>query len=206
MELSAIYVRDFDYVWRSVRRLGVPDRDLPDVTHDVFVAVFRSLATFDPSRELRPWLFGVAVRVVSDYSRLARNKREALGLQREVIDSTPAPFETAERRETARFLDQLLATLDLPHRAVLVMHDFEGYRGREIAETLGIHFKTVYSRLHTARARIVRAADEQSTAERRTSRRRAPELLEEPLDASLDRQVGGVGALAPLLAFGGLGR
>ena len=33
----AIYDREFDYVWHSLRRLGIPARDLPDVTHDVFL-------------------------------------------------------------------------------------------------------------------------------------------------------------------------
>ena len=59
----AIYDREFDYVWHSLRRLGIPARDLPDVTHDVFVKLHRSLVNYDTTRPFRPWLFGVLFRV-----------------------------------------------------------------------------------------------------------------------------------------------
>jgi RNA polymerase sigma-70 factor (ECF subfamily) len=209
-ELSAIYARELDFVWRSVRRLGVPTRDLPDVTHDVFVTVIRNLWKFDASRELRPWLFGVAMRVVSDYKRRASHHRETLdfpaGVPADLPGGGPDPHDSAERGEEARVIDRALATIGLPHRAVLIMHDFEGYDGAEIAKALTIHPKTVYSRLRAARQRFVAAAAaELRHREDRRSAPVTPELLEEPLQALLDRGVRRVGGLAGLAAgaFGG---
>jgi len=61
----AIYDREFDYVWHSLRRLGIPARDLPDVTHDVFLKLHKSLATYDSTR---PFLHAIPPR---DAARLA---------------------------------------------------------------------------------------------------------------------------------------
>ena len=43
----SLYREHFAYVWRALRRLGIRDADLPDLTHDVFVVVYRKLADFD---------------------------------------------------------------------------------------------------------------------------------------------------------------
>ena len=64
-----IYAEQLDYVWHSLRRLGVDDRDREDVAHDVFVVVHRRLSSYDPACSLRAWLFGIAYRVVADHRR-----------------------------------------------------------------------------------------------------------------------------------------
>ena len=75
-DFRSIFDHEFSYVWTSLRRLGVPPRDLEDITHDVFVEVFRNLDRYDPTRPLRPWLFAFAFRFASDYRRLARHRVE----------------------------------------------------------------------------------------------------------------------------------
>jgi RNA polymerase sigma-70 factor (ECF subfamily) len=182
LALSTLYAHELDFVWRSVRRLGVPVRDLPDVTHDVFVTVIRNLWKFDTTRELRPWLFGVVLRVVSDYKRRAFHHRETLDLPVDVVDEGPSPHDRAERGQEAVVIDRALALIDLPHRAVLIMHDFEGYDGPEIAAALAIRQKTVYSRLRAARERFLAAAAAQlRPAVNGSSPPVSLQLLEEPL-------------------------
>jgi RNA polymerase sigma-70 factor (ECF subfamily) len=158
LEFTAIYKRELRFVWENVRRLGVPARDLPDVTHDVFVAVFKNLWKYDGQRPLRPWLFGVLFRVTSDHLRLARNQREVLDIAPDVVDGAPLPDTWAEAREKWRLVDEALASLDARRRAVLIMHDFEGHTGREIAQALGVSLKTVFSRLYAAREHLLHAA------------------------------------------------
>jgi RNA polymerase sigma-70 factor (ECF subfamily) len=155
----AIYDREFDYVWHSLRRLGIPARDLPDVTHDVFLKLHRSLTTYDASRPFRPWLFGVLFRVASDHQHLGRNAREVLDdMPLDIRDSAPGPEQSAGEREEWRIVDRALDAMDLPHRVVLVMHDFSGHSAHDVARELAIPLKTVYSRLRTARARFVLTA------------------------------------------------
>ena len=50
----AVYGAELGYVWNALRRLGVQDRDIEDLCHDVFVVVFRNLAAYDTRRPIRP--------------------------------------------------------------------------------------------------------------------------------------------------------
>jgi RNA polymerase sigma-70 factor (ECF subfamily) len=156
--MSALYEAHLEYVWHSLRRLGVPEKDVPDVAHDVFVAVARALPGYDPARPLRPWLFGVAFRVASNHLRLYQHAREELGHDEEPPDIGPTPEEALMDEEARRFLEECLEALDLPHRAVLVMHDIAGHEVNEIAQALELPLKTAYSRLRTARLRFSAAA------------------------------------------------
>ncbi|MFN7147178.1 MAG: RNA polymerase sigma factor, partial [Myxococcota bacterium] len=74
--LEAVYEERFDYVCHALWRLGVPKRDIEDVAQEVFIAVHRSLHTYDPGRPFLPWLYGVTFRVAKDHQRLARHHRE----------------------------------------------------------------------------------------------------------------------------------
>jgi RNA polymerase sigma factor (sigma-70 family) len=85
-----IYAEQLDYVWHSLRRLGVDDRDREDLAHDVFLVVYRRLASYDPACSLRAWLFGIAYRVVADHRRRARVKREVLDDTVEAVAPPPA--------------------------------------------------------------------------------------------------------------------
>lgn len=61
-----MFEAEFEYVWRSLRRLGVDVRDLEDVSQEVFVRVFRRFDSYQPTRPARPWLFAFAFRCASD--------------------------------------------------------------------------------------------------------------------------------------------
>lgn len=154
---TAIYEREFPYVWHTLRRLGVPPRDLPDVTHDVFVTVFRRLSTYDPARPLRPWLFGVALRVASDHRALARNARERLDDRDEPVDDAPDAEQHLRDHQERRLVREALDALDLDRRAVLVAHDIDGQPVAEMARALDLPPPTLYSRLRTAREQFVAA-------------------------------------------------
>jgi RNA polymerase sigma-70 factor (ECF subfamily) len=157
-EFRVLYEREFGYVWANLRRVGIPSRDLPDVTHDVFVVVFRNLSKYDDTRPFRPWLFGVLARVASDHVRLSRNRLEILDELVEPCDACPTPEAEADLRQRWRIIERALESLPLHHRVVLVMHDIAGHSAREVSRELGIPFKTVYSRLNTARLGILKSA------------------------------------------------
>ncbi len=157
LEFRAVYEAQFAYVWRSLRRLGVRDRDLEDVAHDVFVALYRGFEEFDRTRPIRPWLFGIAFRVASDYRRRARHRLEVPSDASDVAADDPAADERIEAREARQLVLEALGTLDLDRRAVFVMHDLDGYSMPEIARTLDAPLNTLYSRLRLAREQFARA-------------------------------------------------
>jgi RNA polymerase sigma-70 factor, ECF subfamily len=149
---AAVYRAEFAFVVRSLRRLGVPPGDLEDLTHDVFMTAYRRRAAFDPSRPIRPWLFGITFRLASDFKRLVRHNRE-LPLERtaEAPDGGRPPDEAAALAQDRQLVIDALARVELDRRAVFVMHDLEELPVPEIAEALQIPLGTAYSRLRAAR-------------------------------------------------------
>jgi len=157
VDFQTLYKQQLAYVWRTLRRLGVRERDLPDVVHDLFVVVFRQLSHYDPARPVKPWLFGIAFRVVSDYRRSARYRREVLVDPPETNDQAPAADERVAVMEAREFVTRILDELELERRAVFVMHDLDEQPVSQIAATLDIPTATAYSRLRLAREDVAAA-------------------------------------------------
>lgn len=154
----AVFERELDYVWTSLRRLGVQPRDLEDVAQEVFLHVYRKLGEYDSSRPVRPWLFAFAVRCASDWRRLARHRLELLGIEREPPSPDLAADQLAERRQNVELALDALAAVDPERRPVLILHDFDHCPMKEIAAALSIPLFTGYSRLRVAREEFTAAA------------------------------------------------
>ena len=156
-ELHEVFRAEASYVWNTLRRLGVRTADLEDVTHDVFMVVHRKWDDFDPARPVRPWLFGIALRVASDYRRSARVQRERVT---DDVDREAHGPSTEEQVEQARRRALVITALDAlsdEQRVVFVRHELEGAAMPEIATEAGIPINTAYSRLRLARERFVAA-------------------------------------------------
>src|SRR5262245_7483674 len=69
LSVRQIFDEHARYVWRTLRHLGVADADLEDVCQEVFVTVHRKLPEFEGRSKLRTWLYGICLRVASDYRR-----------------------------------------------------------------------------------------------------------------------------------------
>jgi RNA polymerase sigma-70 factor (ECF subfamily) len=146
-----VYNRHFDFVWRSLKRLGVPPAQLDDASQDTFVVVLRRLSDFRGASSLRTWLFGILMRVAKDYRRRAARKPVTSLDVEPPCPERHGPEAMAVAREASNLLHQLLETLDDHHRAVFVLTELEQMSAPEIAEALGTNVNTVYSRLRTAR-------------------------------------------------------
>jgi RNA polymerase sigma-70 factor (ECF subfamily) len=173
MTFDDIYDSQLAYVWHTLRRLGAPDRDREDLAHDVFLIVHRRLDSYDSSRSLRAWLFGIAYRVLSDYRRSARVRREV------VTDAEPSatatgPAEAMSAREDRELVHAALAELELVRRAVFVMHELDGMTIPEIAEVIDAPQNTLYSHLRRARRELAAAVRRLGGGPRDLSRQETP--------------------------------
>jgi RNA polymerase sigma-70 factor (ECF subfamily) len=144
-----VFQSEFDYLCRTLRRLGVRPADVEDDVQEIFLVLDRKWAEYDPSRPIRPYLFGIAFRVVA--SRKRRQRREVSDAIDEPIASTPSPDEVLETTRARKLVVQALGRVPLARRAVLVMHDIDEIPMREVARTLSIPLFTGYSRLRKAR-------------------------------------------------------
>lgn len=142
------------YVQRVMPRMGVAHADLDDATQEVFLAVHRGLAGFEQRSSERTWIYGICIRVCSNYRRRAHRRREQL-------DAAPPEPQDPKHPERALLAQAALARLDralraLPEaqRAVFVLHEVEQLDVKEIAEALDCSKFTVYARLKTAHRRV----------------------------------------------------
>jgi RNA polymerase sigma-70 factor, ECF subfamily len=146
---------EFDYLCRTLRRLGVPAHDLEDEVHEVFLVLSRKWGEYDASRPLRPYLFGIALRLVAGRRRRAR--RDVSRSAEDISDGGPQPDEALEAAYARELVLRALDRVPLPRRAVLVMHDIDEMPMRTIAEALSLPLFTGYSRLRKARKEFERA-------------------------------------------------
>lgn len=171
MSLDEIYDAHVTYVWRVLRRLGVPPSSLEDAVQDVFVALHRRLGDFEGRSSVRSWVFGFALRVARDHRRRATRKGGLVPLSDELPASgQPGPLELAERSERLTLLRALLDGLDEERREVFVLIELEQLSAPEVAEMLALNVTTVHSRLRTARQEIERQLDRRRAAEARSVR------------------------------------
>jgi RNA polymerase sigma-70 factor, ECF subfamily len=150
--VAEIYEKEFAFVWRNLRRLGVRQTSLEDAAHDVFLVVLRRIQEFERRSSLQTWIFGIVYNVAFEY----RRKQAKDGLVDDVVELQISPQRTPEenrqRQESLLLLNSLLGRLDLDQRAVFIMIDVEGLSAPEAANALHIKVNTVYSRLRLARA------------------------------------------------------
>ncbi len=158
LSFDAIYGEHFDFVWRTVRRLGVADRNVDDAVQDVFIVVHRRMSEFEGRSTVKTWLFGIARRVAHDHRRRALRKENDRELPAVLADAdAPSPRDAAETAEAVRVLHELLDTLPDDQREVFVLAELEQMTAPEIAEAIEVVVNTVYSRLRLARAAFNKA-------------------------------------------------
>lgn len=157
LDFDTIYRRELAYVLRTLRRLAVPESDLDDAAHEVFLDIYEKLPTYDRDRPLRPWLFGFAYRVARDFKR-RRERRHTQPLSGEEAAAGELPDDLLERRQQQRLAIRCLAMVAEEQAAVLILHDLDGIPVPEIARSLSIPVNTTYSRLRLARQAFEAAA------------------------------------------------
>ncbi len=125
--------------------------DAEDVCQDAFVRCWERIGECRQPARASAWIAAVV-------RNAAHNRREFLAVRRaegiEVAGSLAArerPDSDAERRELQTRLDAALGCLRAAQREVVMLHDFEGWQHKEIAERLGI--SVLMSRRHLSDAR-----------------------------------------------------
>jgi RNA polymerase sigma-70 factor, ECF subfamily len=178
--MTAIRDRDaafealFAQNYRSVRNFAVrrvPEALVEDVVAETFIVAWRRLD--DISGEPRPWLFGVARRVIANQLR-GQRRREALVGRLQATTVRLLDDEPGTRQERADIV-AALARLSEREREALLLVAWEGLDAKAAAQVLGCSVATFRVRLHRARRRVARALQDEEML--------APALIL-PLEAS----------------------
>ena len=155
--LASFFDHYFDRVYGYVRRLVGEEHLAEDLTQDVFLQLHRSLDSYDPERQLRPWVFAIATNKVRDHwrSRAHRDGQSAVSVERDGagldVDAGEAPPEAglvlAEASvELSEAVDQLTDGL----RATLLLRVYEGLSFADIGAALDCNEATARKRYSRA--------------------------------------------------------
>lgn len=148
--LEAMARESFQFIWRSLRRLGVAEAATDDAAQKVFEIATRRLAVIRPGSE-RAFLFNTAVRVAIEVRRRERSSRETAEEVDDFVDPAHLPDEAADLKRRREALDDLLDSMPMDLRAVFVLYELEELGTQEIAVLLDIPRGTAASRLRRAR-------------------------------------------------------
>ena len=134
------------------RAIVLSHDDAEDAVQEGFLHAFRALERFRPEQAFGAWLHRIVANAALDIAR-RRKVRDA----DELPETLSSPHrDPAEADELRMRLSQALETLGERQRAVIVLHDVEGYKHAEIGALLGIPEGTARSDLHHARAHLRR--------------------------------------------------
>lgn len=159
MTLEDVYTAHADFVWRCLRRQGVPPDESDDAIQEVFLVVHRALAAFEGRSSLQTWLFTICRSV-------ARDRRQRASVRHEVpradalldgIDTRADAAARLEHNDRLSLLESILSQMEPDLRDVFVLFEIEDMTGEEIAQALSIPPGTAYSRLQLARKAFKRA-------------------------------------------------
>ena len=149
------FAREIDYLYWTLQRLGARSTDAEDLLQDVFVILYRHWDTLDLTRPLRPWLFGVAFRVVRAQRR--RRSREVPYAGLDIEDAAAGPEGWVQGQESLETLRLALERVPIARRSVVIKHDLEGVEVVDIARELSLTKFGVYARLHKGRKELALA-------------------------------------------------
>lgn len=151
----ALYVRELDFVWTVLSRLGVDDVDVEDAAHDVFMVVHRQLDRFEGRSTERTWLYAIARRIAWRHRRSERRRARrhgALAAEPHLAEDATDVDDALRDREARELLAAFLESLDRPKREAFVLGELEALPRTALGRALGVSPGTAYSRLRAARA------------------------------------------------------
>lgn len=150
--LRRLVADHFDFIWRTLRRLGVTEISVQDAAQKVFFVASRKIGPI-PLEGERGFLFAIALRVAADERRDRRRHPDApqQGDLPDIRDEMPLPDELVDRHKARTVLEGIISELPLDLGAVFVLFEIEEMSLTQIAEMLCLPRGTIASRLRRSR-------------------------------------------------------
>jgi RNA polymerase sigma-70 factor (ECF subfamily) len=132
-----------------------------DLAQEVFLRVYRSRETYEPSAKFTTWLYRIATNLAVNYARDTRHERpenmvsidekdDDTGLTVDVPDSSLSAEESIMRRERMAAIRQKVQQLPERQRMAVVMHKYQQMDYRQIAQVLKLSESATKSLLFRA--------------------------------------------------------
>jgi RNA polymerase sigma-70 factor (ECF subfamily) len=146
---------------RLARRYAACEADAEDLTQEIFVALFQSMARYRGEASLATWSYRVALNHCLKHT----TRTHPVTVPYDDALQQPEPFECgpayqAARRELSNHLHTALEGLSADHRSIVILHELHEMTYAECAAALNVPVGTVKSRLSTAFRRLRQSLSE----------------------------------------------
>jgi RNA polymerase sigma-70 factor, ECF subfamily len=151
--------------WRKVFNVAYKfvgkHEEAEDLTQDIFLKIFKALATFDRRANFQTWIVSISRNLCIDHYRSVRKERMTIAREVDTNDLQPAstdrtPYAAAEHQDLRAMLRQALQTLPETLRTAVVLRDLQELSYQEIADRLQLPEGTVKSRINRGRLELAR--------------------------------------------------
>ncbi|HKW75917.1 MAG TPA: sigma-70 family RNA polymerase sigma factor [Terriglobales bacterium] len=144
--------------------------DAQDLAQEVFIRVYRTLASYDVEKgAFTTWLTTLTRNLLVDHFRRTRQERvtesmdvglrddpDSPSLSEQIADRGPAPDDRVASQETQRMVRAALARISPDLREAVIMRDLQDMDYKEIAQVLRVPEGTVKSRINRGRMELAR--------------------------------------------------
>ncbi|HZX40300.1 MAG TPA: RNA polymerase sigma factor [Myxococcaceae bacterium] len=156
---SELFTRHAGRLQGALRRMVGAAAD--DVLQTTFLSIVRARGRYERGAPFRPWLYTVAVNAARDHLRRHRREEPHPAGELPETPTDPAPLPDPG---LSRTVEKALAKLPDSQREAIVLHRFEGFSFKEIAELLGVTETAVKVRAHRGyeRLRVLLASEKES--------------------------------------------
>lgn len=154
------------FLYRMVQNQAIAE----ELAQEVFLRVYRSRATYEPTAKFTTWLFRIASHMALNWIRDGKNERsqESLdqesfdGVARQVADREPSTEQAMLKQAKMREIRTAIDALPVKQRAAVLMHKYDEMEYAQIASVLECSESAVKSLLfrayETLRARLAHLA------------------------------------------------
>lgn len=150
--LAVLYERYRGPLFRFVSHATKHASDAEDIVQSTFLVAARTARSYDGRANARPWIFGIASRLVH---RRLRTRARWLRTFGELARRFRGAYHDAPRHLSLRNeLTRALEGLSEAKRVTILLAEVEGMSCEEIASALRVPVGTVWTRLHHARLEL----------------------------------------------------
>ncbi len=140
-----LYRSKTPHLYKMALRLTQDELQSEDLIQEMWIVAIRKLDSFQWKSELKTWLIGIMINLFRSQRKQQEEAMATIEHAPEVAVSFELPLVTATDLERA------ISQLPAGYRQIILLHDLEGYKHREIAELLDITEGTSKSQLFHAR-------------------------------------------------------
>jgi RNA polymerase sigma-70 factor, ECF subfamily len=157
-------------IYNICYRFAGSGSDAEDLTQEVFIKMYRTLATYDPTKgAFNTWVTTITRNLLVDHFRKTKQDRitdsidapasaneDAQPLSEQIQDQTLGPDQHVRSREVSETVHVALGKLSPELREAVILRDLQDFDYREIAIVLKVPEGTVKSRINRGRAELAR--------------------------------------------------